>query len=856
MWKTAILALGMLLAAALPSFWPATFPSLEGLKVDTDPENMLSPDTPVRVFHTEMKAAFGLHDMLVVGVESGHPDGVFNVATLGRVHAVARAAERMVWEGPDGAPHGVVAADMLSPPTVETVEQAGAGAVRFLWLMPEPPATAEEALAVRERALAVPLLAGTLVSDDGQMLALYLPLRHKKDAHRVAAGVEEAIAAAGGEDTWHLTGLPVAEETFGVEMFRQMGISAPLAMVVIFLLLLLFFKRAALVLSPMLVAMATVFVTMGLLVVAGQTVHIMSSMIPIFLMPIAVLDSVHILSELFDRHTAGASRRETVREVMQTLWTPMLFTSITTAVGFGSLALTPIPPVRVFGVFVALGVLVAWLLTVTFVPAWFLLLPKRAVAGFGAGEGEPGARGFLAHLGRFATGRAGLVLALGVVGAAVAVVGVMRIRINDNPVKWFEPSHPIRVADRALNRHFAGTYMAFLALAPAADPGTLPAARAALANWGAVGGAEAVAANALEEAAAGLAAGGASGAEALASLEEVAADASWEAETNEEMDAWEGALEVLGEVRLQEEVFKRPDVLRWVGGLQNALLATGVVGKSSSLTDLVKTVHRSLLGERDEEFRVPDTTLAVGQVIASFQNSHRPNDLWHFVTPNYRRASLWVQLKSGDNLDMAAVAAAAAAHLEAFPPPEALTAEWFGLTWINVVWQERMVAGMLGALLGSFLVVYLLMSLLFRSPLWGLLAMLPLTLTIGLIYGVIGLVGKDYDMPVAVLSSLTLGLAVDFAIHLLARSRALVAQHGSWAAAKGHLFGEPARAVWRNVAVLGVGFLPLLFSPLLPYRTVGALLAAILVISGLATLLLLPAIIELFSRRLFPGGGK
>ncbi len=91
-----------------------------------------------------------------------------------------------------------------------------------------------------------------------------------------------------------------------------------------------------------------------------------------------------------------------------------------------------------------------------------------------------------------------------------------------------------------------------------------------------------------------------------------------------------------------------------------------------------------------------------------------------------------------------------------------------------------MVIGMLQSFLGSFLVVFLLMIVLFRSVLWGLLSMIPLTVTIGLIYGLIGLGGKDYDMPVAVLSALTLGLAVDFAIHFLARARALMREHGSW----------------------------------------------------------------------------
>ena len=103
----------------------------------------------------------------------------------------------------------------------------------------------------------------------------------------------------------------------------------------------------------MIIAMGSVIVTMGLLVVTGNTVHIMSSMIPIFIMPIAVLDSIHVLSEFFDRYPETGRRRETLEEVMRTLFTPMLYTSLTTVAGFGSLAFAPIPPVKVFGVFVA-----------------------------------------------------------------------------------------------------------------------------------------------------------------------------------------------------------------------------------------------------------------------------------------------------------------------------------------------------------------------------------------------------------------------------------------------------------------------------------------------------------------------
>ena len=129
--------------------------------------------------------------------------------------------------------------------------------------------------------------------------------------------------------------------------------------------------------------------------------------------------------------------------------------------------------------------------------------------------------------------------------------------------------------------------------------------------------------------------------------------------------------------------------------------------------------------------------------------------------------------------------------------------------------------------------------------------MIPLTITIAVIYGIIGLVGKDYDMPVAVLSALTLGMAVDFAIHFLERARESYKQTGSWAKSTTVMFSEPARAISRNVLVIAIGFLPLLAAPLVPYKTVGIFLCAIMALSGAITLMVLPSIIRLGEKVLF-----
>jgi hypothetical protein len=159
---------------------------------------------------------------------------------------------------------------------------------------------------------------------------------------------------------------------------------------------------------------------------------------------------------------------------------------------------------------------------------------------------------------------------------------------------------------------------------------------------------------------------------------------------------------------------------------------------------------------------------------------------------------------------------------------------------------------MLKSLVGAFAVVLLMMVFLFRSLRLGLLAMIPLSVTIIGVYGVIGWIGKDYDMPIAVLSSLTLGLSVDFAIHFIERARALLQQSGSFATAMEKIFEEPARAIARNAIVIAIGFTPLFFAPLVPYITVGAFMASIMALSGVSTLILLPAVMSWAGPWLFP----
>ena len=828
--------------------------------VDTDPENMLSEDEFVRIFHTQTKKEFNLNDVIVLGVVNDtNEDGVFNPETLKKIDVLTKFATTLA--DPKDPERKVVSRDIVAPGNVDNILQDGIGQVRFEWLMKEVPKTREEALQIRDYALANPLLNGTMVSEDGRALAIYLPITKKDFAHSVGKQLKEKIDEIGaGNDQFYITGLPIAEDTFGKEMFIQMAISAPLAMLMIFFLMLFFFRNAKLIIAPMIIAICTVIATMGALIGTGNTLHIMSSMIPIFIMPIAVVDSVHILSEFFDEYQRRKDRKATIIHVMSHLFKPMLFTSLTSAVGFASLALTPIPPVQAFGIFVAMGILLAWLLTILFVPAYVMMIDEKSLDNFGSCDHiDPSTDRSLINrhlrwIGKTASTRPWMVIAFNMAVMALGVIGILMIQVNDNPVKWFKKTHDIRVADKVLNSHFGGTYEAYLVLA--GDGKELTAAEAG--DW-------------LSRDLDKVLAGSATIREkVINSITETAATVQTPAELSDKLaqawekkqelvpdnddtayDLWSTALDGLEQLNNRSQVFKRPDVLRYIISLQEHLAAGDDVGKSNTISDVVKKVHQELFAGDPKYYTIPDTVNGVAQTLISYQNSHKPDDLWHLVTPDYTKANLWLQLRSGDNIDMERVIADVEQYIADNPAPVELKHDWAGLTYINVVWQEKMVTGMLKSFISSFVVVFIMMSLLFRSAVWGLLAMIPLTFTIGFIYGFIGLIGKDYDMPVAVLSSLALGLAVDFAIHFLQRTRMTMARTGDWSAAINDMFEEPARAIFRNIIVISIGFTPLLFAPLVPYQTVGVFLATIMIYSGLATLWMLPALLTVIQGWVF-----
>ena len=743
---------------------------LPHLRTDTNPKNMLPPTAPVRVRNAEVERTFVLQeDLIAVGIENRA--GVLNPETLERIYRITRAILALP---------GVASEDVTSFVTITNVRTEG-GTVYVEPLMPTPPTTPEGVAKLRGMLFGNPLLVDRIVSRDGRMTAIYVPLEKGANGKVIADQIRGILRRERGPERYYVAGDPVARDTFGAEMFRQMAVFSPIAAGVMFFAIYFMFRSVLLAASMLAVAMAATLWSIGALVALGFPVHIMSSMSPVFLMAIAT-DSIHIFNEFQFRRGEAAgrgeaeARREAVLATMEAVSRPVRATALATAAGFAVLLFLSIVPVKIFGGVVVFGTLVLRLLSFSFIPAVLMLLPppKGAAAAIPATAasraGGPGLMGrFVRALCAAGTGHPRAVLAgVGLV-AVVSVLGMTRIVVNNNMIGWFKPSSELRRADRAVNASLGGTSLAYV----------------------------------------------------VASSD-------------------------------RPEAFKSPEALQALESLQARLARLPVVGKTVSVADYVKRINRELHGDDPRMETIPADPEAVGQCLFLFSSSARSTDLVNVIDDTYQKANVWVQLKTWDASAMNEVIDAIDQFRRGAPA-------WIsfmpaGIAYFNLVWNNEVLGDMIRGFALALVVVFVILAVYFRSLRWAVVGGTPLLFTILVIYGVVGWSGKQFDMPIAVLSCLSLGMAVDFSIHFIGRFRQRMADTGEEPVAALHWTGErPGRGIVRNAILFAAAFSVMLFAPLTPYVTVGAFIAAMMLLSAVLTLLLVPALILTFRRGLLSG---
>lgn len=327
-------------------------------------------------------------------------------------------------------------------------------------LVPDAAALDAEGLAAtRAAALAEPLLFGSLVAKDagaaGVNVTLRLPGRAPDEvvqAARAARRVAEQVAARHPELVIRVSGMAMMNEAFMDASLADMASVFPTMGVAMLALLWLLLGSGAATASALSVVVMAAVATLGAAPLFGYPLTPPSAAAPTIVLTLAIADAVHIIVSTNRLLRLGRPRRAAVVEAMRLNFEPVLFTSLTTMMGFLGLNFAEAPPFAHLANMTAVGVLVALVASLTFLPAMLMLLPlsPSRSAGWGDKAAERLSRFVMRAKKPLAVG--GLLLSLGLGAAATT------LRSNDQFLHYFDDSIAFRPDTEQFMEELTGIY--------------------------------------------------------------------------------------------------------------------------------------------------------------------------------------------------------------------------------------------------------------------------------------------------------------------------------------------------------------------------------------------------------------
>jgi len=331
--------------------------------------------------------------------------------------------------------------------------------------------TAEETRRIREIALAEPLLRDRLISADGATTGVNVRI-HPPGVSRaeIPATVAHARALAAELRTAHpelrveITGTTFLSNAFAEAPEADIRFLVPLMYAILFVVMLWLLRSFGGALATFGVVMLSAIAAVGLAGWAGLQLNGVSASAPTIILTLAIADSVHILVTMFGGMLDGRDKQTALVESMRVNAQPVFLTSLTTVIGFLSLNFSDAPPLRDLGNITAIGVTLAWIFSMTFLPAAVAILPMRPQhARLMSLRVIEGIAEFVIRR------RRGLLIGMSMV---VLLLGVSTIRfeINDRPVEYFTEKVDFRRATDFAIANLSGFYGMNFSL-PAAESG-------------------------------------------------------------------------------------------------------------------------------------------------------------------------------------------------------------------------------------------------------------------------------------------------------------------------------------------------------------------------------------------------
>ena len=248
-----------------------------------------------------------------------------------------------------------------------------------------------------------------------------------------------------------LTGMVVMNDTFSETTMSDSGTLVPIMFGIVLLTMLLLLRSFTGTLATLIVIIFSIITTMGAVGWLGFFITAPSSSAPIMIMTLAVADCIHILTSYYFEMRQGKAKRQALQESLRVNFKPILLTSVTTAIGFMSMNFSDSPPFRDLGNMVAIGVMLAFVFSITVFPALLMMLPVKA------SKVSPKSHyGLMERFSDLVVAKRKILLPASILVIVAIASFLPQNKLDDNFVEYFDETVPFRAATDFMEDNLSG----------------------------------------------------------------------------------------------------------------------------------------------------------------------------------------------------------------------------------------------------------------------------------------------------------------------------------------------------------------------------------------------------------------
>ena len=727
---------------------------------DTTSTAFIHPDNPVLTYRDKVKETFGLEDPLVVGIY--HPTSVYNKESLVLIASLSEKLKAV--EGIDPDQIRSIATENNIVGTFDGMEVAPFYETDNL--------SNDQVESIKTALSDFDLYQGSLVSQNGKMALIIAEVFEKEGENNTGTKAYNNILQLietidPGENEIHVAGEGAVSDYLTAYIDADAQRLNPLAALIITLILILAYRTFRGAFIPNLVVGGTVVLSLGSMAGFGVPFYVITNALPVVLIAIAVADSIHILGQYYEeaRDHPNLNQTQLVVKAMSTIFRPVTVTTLTTIAGFLGIAFASnMPPFNRFGLFAAIGVLSAYLMSIFIIPSVLVLLkPQRSKAVGKSQDATDFFSRMMEKLGQFVLAQPKAIVATALLIIVLGLIGAVQLEVNTAPIRNFQQREPIVIADNLMNQHSDGTSF----------------------------------------------------------------------------------LDIVVETPEAEGLYQ-PENLRKIEKLQDWVLSLPHVQGSTSIVDLIKKMNQSLNENQPSAYQIPEDEMLVAQEFLLYSASGEPTDFENFVDYDYQVANVRVAMNSPLFQDKKVVVQQVQDYLNTEFNDANIQATLSGNVALDYEWLKDLGYNHFLGMGIALLLIIIVAAFSFRSLAAGVYTVVPVTISILLIYAVMGFGNIWLDIGTTMFAAIAIGVGVDFAVHTVDRLIFFIKDEGlDIQEAMTAFYRSTGRALLFNLLALALGFGVLVTSIVPPLVDFGALVATAVSASFLASMTLLPALIYL-----------